>query len=107
MGAAVVGATYLFNQSTTEPEQSKSSASYLEEVSQACTEAAQNYLTRFSTQACSMVRQYQEIAEKIINSDVNEKPLKLTTQHHQLQLLQMLWDNLNQELESVKTKSAD
>ncbi len=80
MGAAVVGgATYLFNQSTTEPEQPKSSASYLEEVSQACTEAAQNYLPRFSTQAYSMVRQYQEIAEKIINSDVSEKPLKLTT----------------------------
>ncbi len=53
------------------------------------------------------IAQYQEIAEKIINSDVSEKPLKLTTQHHQLQLLQMLWDNLNQELELVKTKLAD
>jgi hypothetical protein len=28
----------------------------------------------------------------------------MTTQHHQLQLLQTLLDNLNQELESVSTR---
>ena len=33
-----------------------------------------------------------------------EEPLKLTTQHHQLQLLQTLLDSLNQELELVQTK---
>ncbi len=109
VGAAVVGgATYLLNQLSqdTDSEQPESSASYLEQVQEAYAKAAQDYLTRFSTQAFSTLRQYEEAAEKIINSQVTEEPLKLTTQHHQLQLLQTLLDNLNQELESVSTRLA-
>lgn len=109
VGAAVVGgATYLLNQLTqdTDSEQPEASASYLEQVQQAYAKAAQDYLTRFSTQAFSTLRHYEEAAEKIINSQVTEEPLKLTTQHHQLQLLQTLLDNLNQELESVSTRLA-
>jgi GTPase SAR1 family protein len=109
VGAAVVGgATYLLNQLTqdTDSEQPESSASYLEQVQEAYAKAAQDYLTRFSTQAFSTLRHYEEAAEKIINSQVTEEPLKLTTQHHQLQLLQTLLDNLSQELESVSTRLA-
>ena len=109
VGAAVVGgATYLLNQlnQDTDSEQPEASASYLEQVQQAYANAAQDYLTRFSTQAFSTLRQYEEAAEKIINSQVTEEPLKITTQHHQLQLLQTLLDNLNQELESVSTRLA-
>jgi len=109
VGAAVVGgATYLLNQLTqdTDSEQPESSASYLEQVQEAYAKAAQDYLTRFSTQAFSTLRHYEEAAEKIINSQVTEEPLKITTQHHQLQLLQTLLDNLNQELESVSTRLA-
>ena len=102
MGAAVVGgATYLFNQSTTASEQTDTSSTYLEQVSQAYTQAATDYLTRFSTQAFSILHDYEEIAEKIINIQVTEAPLKMTTQRHHLQLLQVLLDNLNQELEIV------
>lgn len=105
MGAAVVGgATYLLNQitQTTEPEQPAVSAYYLEQLKDAYADAASDYLTCFSTQAFSTLRQYEEIVEKIINYQVTEKPLKRTIQHHQLQLLETLLDNLNHELESVR-----
>jgi hypothetical protein len=107
VGAAVVGgATYLINKinQETDSEQPEPSVSYLDQVSQAYTEAAQDYLTRFSTQAFSTLRQYEEMAEKIINSQVTQERLKMTIQHHQLQLLQTLLDNLNQELESVSAR---
>jgi hypothetical protein len=76
----------------------------LEQVSQAYAQAASNYLTRFSTQAFSILHNYEETAEKIINIQVTEQPLKMTTQRHHLQLLQALLDNLNQELELVSAK---
>ena len=107
VGAAVVGgATYLLNQLTqdSDSKQPESSASYLEQVQEAYTKAAQDYLTRFSTQAFSTLRQYEEAAEKIINCQVTEEPVKRTLQHHQLQLFQTLLDNLNQELESVRAR---
>jgi hypothetical protein len=107
VGAAVVGgATYFFNksQSPTEPEQSESSLSYSEQVSQAYAQAAKDYLTRFSTQAFSVLHQYEEIAEKIINIQTTEEPVKITLQHHQLSLLKTLGETLNQELESVKSR---
>ncbi len=107
VGAAVAGgATYLFNQNTTDPEQPEPSDTYLAQVLQAYAEAASDYLTRFSTQAFSTLRQYEDTAEKMINCQVTEAPVKMTTQHHQLHLLQTLLDNLNQELESVSARLA-
>lgn len=98
VGAAVVGgATYLFNQDT-RPEQPESSDTYVAEVAQAYAEAAKDYLTRFSTQAFSTLREYEEIAEKIIHLQVTEAPVKMSTQHYQLQFLQTLLNELNQEL---------
>jgi hypothetical protein len=101
------GATYLLNQinQITDSEQPEAvPAYYLDELKQAYEDAASDYLTRFSTQTFSTLRQYEESAEKIINVQLTEEPLKLTTQHHQLQLLQALVDNLNQELEAVRAK---
>ena len=104
VGAAVVGgASYLFNRKT-DSQQPESPVSYLEQVQDAYAKAAQDYLTRFSTQAFSTLHQYEEIAEKIVNFKVTEEPVKITIQHHQLQLLQTLLDNLTQELESISTK---
>lgn len=101
VGSVVVGgATYLFGQDTDE-EKPETSASYLNQVSQAYADAATDYLIRFNTQAVSTLRQYQEIAEKVITFQVTE-PLEITSQHHQLQLLHTLLDNLNQELESLR-----
>jgi hypothetical protein len=107
VGAVVVGgATYLLNKMNqdTQTEPPESSVCYLEQVQEAYTKAAQDYLTQFSTRSFSTLRQYEEIAEKIINAPVTEAPLKLTTQHHQLQLLQTLVDNLERELELVSAR---
>ncbi|HEY9672984.1 MAG TPA: dynamin family protein [Waterburya sp.] len=107
VGAVVAGgATYLLNKlnQNSEPTQSDTSASYLEQVQDAYSLAAKDYLTRFSTQAFSTLDQYEKTAEKIIHIQINEEPVKLTNQHYQLQLLHTLLDNLNQELELLKAK---
>lgn len=102
VGAAVVGgATYLINQMAQDGENSESSASYVNQVQEAYAEAAEDYLLRFNIQAIATLRQYEEVAEKVINCQVKKEPLKLTNQHHQLQLLNALLDNLNQELNRV------
>lgn len=98
IGTVVIeGTNYLFGEEKDE-EKSEERASYLEQISQAYTEAADDYLLCFNTQAVSILRQYEEIAEKIISDDT--KPLESHQQHH-LKLLNNLLDNLNQELESV------
>jgi hypothetical protein len=107
VGAVVAGgATYLLNKlnQNSEPTQSDTSASYLEQVQDAYSLAAKDYLTRFSTQSFSTLDQYEKTAEKIIHIQINEEPVKLTNQHYQLQLLHTLLDSLNQELELLKAK---
>ncbi len=96
VGAAVVGgATYLFSKNPSE------SISYLDLVVKSYREAAEIYLTHFSTEAFATLEQYEKIAGKIINSHLTEEAVQMTTQHHQLQLLQTLLDNLNQNLDAV------
>ena len=108
VGAAMAGgATYILKKLTQDAEPTKqpvSSNVYLEEVQEAYTLAAQDYLTRFSNQAFSTLEQYQETVEKIINIQIKEEYSQQTVQHYQLQLLQTLLDNLNQELEVVSAK---
>jgi hypothetical protein len=102
MGAVVAGgATYILNKMNqdTPSEQPESSTAYLERVSQAYSQAAQDYLTRFSTQAFSTLSEYEKLTESIISTQATEQPIKLTAQHYQLQLFQSLLDNLTQELE--------
>lgn len=109
VGAAVAGgATYLINKlnQDSEPQQPDTPVSYSEQVQQAYTKAAQDYLSRFSTQAFLVLNQYEQVAEKIINAPITEKPLKQTIQHHQRQLIQTLFDNLSQELEAVSVNSS-
>lgn len=107
VGAVVAGgATYILNKLTQDSPtpQPESSTSYIEQVQEAYTKAAQDYLTRFSNQAFSTLDQYEKVAEKIINAPIPEDFLKLTIQHHQLQLIQSLIDNLNQELLSFSSR---
>ena len=104
VGAVVAGgATYLLNKlnQNSEPTQPDTSTSYVEQVQEAYSLAAKDYLTRFSTQAFSTLEKYEKAAERIITIQITEEPVKLTTQHYQLQLLQVLFENLNQDLESV------
>jgi plasmid stabilization system protein ParE len=107
VGAAVAaGATYLLNQ-TGEAETPAPSASYLSQVQEAYAKAAENYLTRFSTDAFSALREYEEKAGKVISFQVSEEPVEIISQRHQLQLVRNLVDNLTQELESVRASLAE
>ncbi|MBE9124876.1 MULTISPECIES: dynamin family protein [unclassified Coleofasciculus] len=103
MGAAVAGgATYLFNKNPSNLEPQNSSTSYLEQVTQVYAEAAENYLTRFSMEAFTALQHYEQLAAQIMTINLTEKPVKRTAQHHQLQLLETLLENLSQELEALK-----
>lgn len=107
VGAAVAGgATYLLNKNSGDSAPPKSAASYLEQVTQAYTNAATEYLTCFSREAVSALEAYEKLAETVINVNLTNEPLKLTIQHHQLQLLQNVLENLEQELERVRLNLA-
>ncbi|NEP55690.1 MAG: dynamin [Symploca sp. SIO2G7] len=100
VGAAVVGgASYVLKKSQQKQQQQDLSTTPTpQQVTEVYKEAAKEYLTRFSKEALSNIQQYEETVAKIINFSVTTEPLKMTAQHHQLQLLQNLLANLNQEL---------
>ncbi|MGK7873414.1 MAG: dynamin family protein [Xenococcaceae cyanobacterium] len=107
VGAVVLGgASYILNKATKKSEESESSTTSAQnhQVSQAYADAAEDYLTRFSNEAFSTLRQYEEKTEKVISFQVTKEPLEPTITHHQLQLLNTLLENLNQELEFVSAK---
>lgn len=107
VGAAVAaGAAYLLNQ-TEEQETPAPPASYLSQVQEAYAKAAENYLTRFSTDAFSALREYEEKAGKVISFNVSEEPVEILNQRHQLEFVRNLVDNLTQELESVRASLAE
>lgn len=104
IGSVVVGgAAYLFG-SDADREKPESSGADVNQVSQAYADAAKDYLTRFSTKAVSTLRQYEEVTAQVITFQINEEPVEITSQHHQLKLLQNLLNNLERELQSVKAK---
>jgi hypothetical protein len=103
VGAAVAGgATYLLKKTPSNAAPPKSSTAYVEQVNQAYTDAATEYLTCFSREAVSALEAYEKLAETVINVNLTNEPLKLTIEHHQLQLLQNVLANLEQELERVR-----
>jgi len=108
VGAAVAGgATYLLKKTPSDSAPPKSSTSYVEQVTQAYTDAATEYLTCFSREAVSALEAYEKLAETVINVNLTNEPLKLTIEHHQLQLLQNVLENLEQELERVRLNLAE
>jgi len=96
VGAAVVGgASYVLKKSRQKPQpQDSETISPPQQVAQVYEEAAKEYLTYFSTKAFATLQQYEETVAKIINFPVTTEPLKMTAQHHQLQLLQTLLAHL-------------
>ncbi|MEG4849875.1 dynamin family protein [Microcoleus sp. B5-D4] len=103
VGAAVVGgASYILNKRTGYEKPPESSEAYLNQVTEICSEAAKNYLARFSTDTFSMLQHYKEIAGKVICFQDSKEPLNMNFQQYQLQLVNNLIDNLEAQLERTK-----
>lgn len=104
VGAAVVsGVSCLINQNAQEKPDSLTSCQ--QQVIQAYADAAKDYLTHFSNEACLALQQYEEKAKEVIGFQAEQELLAVTSQHHQLQLINSLLDNLKQELDFLKSCS--
>ncbi len=104
VGAAVVGgASYILNKRTGSEKPPESSAAYLNQVTQICSEAAKNYLARFSTDTFSMLQHYKEIAEKVICFQDSKQPLQTNMQQYQIQLIDNLLENIESSFQSTKS----
>jgi GTPase SAR1 family protein len=96
--AAVGGVTYILNKTTGYETPTESSAAYLDRVTQICSEAAKNYLARFSTDTFSMLQHYKEIAEKVICFQEEKEPLNTNIQQHQIELINNLLECIESSL---------
>ena len=104
VGAAVVGgASYILNKRTGYEKPPESSEAYLNQVTEICSEAAKNYLARFSTDTFSMLQHYKEIAEKVICFQESKEPLQTNIQQYQIQLINNLLENIESCLQMTKS----
>ncbi|MEG4812288.1 dynamin family protein [Microcoleus sp. F8-D3] len=104
VGAAVVGgASYILNKRTGYEKPPESSEAYLNQVTEICSEAAKNYLARFSTDTFSMLQHYKEIAGKVICFQESKEPLQTNMQQYQIQLINNLLENIESSLQMTKS----
>ena len=104
VGAAVVGgASYILNKRTGNEKPPESSEAYLNQVTEICSEAAKNYLARFSTDTFSMLQHYKEIAGKVICFQDSKEPLQTNIQQYQIQLINNLLENIASSLQMTKS----
>ncbi|MGA9381846.1 MAG: dynamin family protein [Phormidium sp.] len=104
VGAAVVGsAAYILNQNFSKGKQQTTEESYHNQVMQLYSDAAKVYLIRFSKESLEQLLKYQEKAEIIISFQMPERPLNISTTRFQLNLLNACRENIDRELESIKT----
>ncbi|MEG4492109.1 dynamin family protein [Microcoleus sp. D3_18_C4] len=104
VGAAVVGgASYILNKRTGYEKPPESSEAYLNQVKEICSEAAKNYLARFSTDTFSMLQHYKEIAGKVISFQDSKEPLQTNIQQYQIQLINNLLENIESCLQMTKS----
>lgn len=109
LGAAVLGgASYLINQTTSSgrSEPPISADAYRAQVEQACTAAARDYLSDFSTKALVALQEYEAIAQSIISAPIVEQPASSVHRDHQLRLLQATLDTLTQAIEAINSSKA-
>ncbi|XWK88995.1 MAG: dynamin family protein [Phormidium sp.] len=104
VGAAVVGsAAFILNKSLNNENQQTTEKSYHNQLLQLYTDAAKDYLIRFSKESLEQLLKYQEKAEKLINFQMPELPLDVTTKRSQLTLLNACLENIDRQLDSLKT----
>lgn len=104
VGAAVVGsAAYILNQNLSKGKQQTTEESYHNQVMQLYSDAAKDYLIRFSKESLDQLLKYQEKAERIITFQMPEPPLDISSKRSQLNLLNACLENIDRELNSLKT----
>ncbi|MBE9226575.1 dynamin family protein [Phormidium sp. LEGE 05292] len=104
VGAAVVGsAAYILNQNLSKGKQQTTEEAYHNQVMQLYADAAKDYLIRFSKESVEQLLKYQEKAEKFINFQISEPSLDVSSKRSQLNLLNGCVENIDRELESIKT----
>lgn len=84
----------LFGEGNQEQKPEQTDAMYQEQVTRAYANAAADYLLQFSTQANTVLSQYEEIAAQVIKLPTNAAPTNLS-QQHQLQLINRVLEKLN------------
>lgn len=106
VGAAVVGSvSYLLNKNIQKQDDQLANESYHQQVAKICIAASEDYLSRFSSQALSILDEYERKAEKVIYLEVSQEPLEIINKREDLQRLKNTFNQLLQELEKVKIPS--
>jgi len=104
VGAAVVGsAAYILNKNRNKEKQQTIEESYHNQLLQLYADAAKYYLIRFSKESLEQLLKYQDKAERIITFQMPELPLDVSNKRSQLSLLNACLENIDRELDSLKT----
>ena len=74
---------------------------YQQQVKQAYSDAAKDYLQDFSDRAFASLQEYEPVAEKAINAPPTRTSLEVEKLENQLALLNNLSENTYRELESL------
>ncbi|MDY6807365.1 MAG: dynamin family protein, partial [Cyanobacteriota bacterium] len=93
IAAVVGGATYLLSDSK-EQQPTVSPEEYQQQVKQAYSDAAKDYLQDFSDRAFASLQKYEPVAEKAINAPPTRTSLEVEKLENQLALLNNLSENL-------------
>ncbi|MBN3950268.1 MAG: dynamin family protein [Nostoc sp. NMS7] len=106
VGAAVVGSiSYLLNKNIQTKDEQLAKESYHQQVAKLCITAIEDYFSRFSSQALSILNEYEQKSEKVICFEFSQEPLEITNKREILQPLQNSFNQLLRELEKVKILS--
>jgi replication fork clamp-binding protein CrfC len=106
VGAAVVGSiSYILSQSLQNQDQKSVKESYHQQVAKICIDAAENYLSNFSSQGLSILAEYEQKAAKVIYFEVSKEPIEITQQREDLQRLQNQFNQLLIQLQKANITS--
>lgn len=103
VGAAVVGSiSYVLNKNIQKLEEKSATESYHQQVARLCINAIEDYLSKFSSQALSILSEFEHQAEKVICFQIAQEPQEVIKNREELRRLQQEFNQLLIELEKAK-----
>lgn len=103
VGAAVVGSiSYILNKNIQQHETKSANESYHQQVAKLCINATEAYLSQFSSQALSILSEFERQAEKVIYFQVIQEPPEVIRKRQDLRLLQQGFNQLLSELAKAR-----